>query len=284
MSMWRDSPVLLAAIMLVVGGARSLTAQAAGQANLKEYQARLNLAYTAAEGDEAKAQLAHAIANAAQIERDIEKAGVWKDRVLAVYAVPAISSIKRLPDVIPPDGELSDQVKIIAAKGEFEPASFVVFPLKDISALELRVSALVGRQREIPAAAIDAKVVKCWYQAGTAWHSYFADPTRRELVPELLLHDDSLIRVDYKTQDNYLRADCGRGWKRRITGDVLFARSEGRNVFSVDHSIADGDFQCVRLELASSAVPLSERPSQNRDPKSERQLRHVHFHTMGSSV
>ena len=37
--------------------------------------------------------------------------------------------------------------------------------------------------------------VLVWYQNGNAWNSYFADPGLT-LVPELLVHDENLIRVD----------------------------------------------------------------------------------------
>jgi len=135
----------------------------------------------------------------------------WAKAPLIYYAVPAISPIKRLPDQLPPDGKLAAPLSIIAAKDTFEPASFVAFSFKDIDALELKPSALNGDQEEIPAENLDIKVVKCWYQAGTAWHSYFADPTRRELVPELLLKDENLILVDRDTEDNYLRVDYPSG-------------------------------------------------------------------------
>jgi len=131
----------------------------------------------------------------------------WAKAPFIYYAVPAVSPIKRLPDTIPPDGNIAGTLDVIAAKDEFEPVSFVVFSFKDIDGLELKASTLRGQRGEIPAGNIDIKVVKCWYQAGTAWHSYFADPTRRELVPELLLKDESLIRVDRDTEDNYLRVD-----------------------------------------------------------------------------
>lgn len=135
----------------------------------------------------------------------------WNGKPVTCYAVPAMSSVKKLPHAVPSDGIVSDRLNVIAAKGEFEPVSFFLMPSKDISKLELKVSDLQGKNGKIPSAAVDMKVVKCWYQAGTAWHSYFADPTRRELVPELLVNDDSLIKVDYKTKDNYLRVDYPKG-------------------------------------------------------------------------
>lgn len=132
---------------------------------------------------------------------------------LTWYAVPAISSVKRLPDTFPEDGVLCGPLQIAAARNEFEPASFVICSFKDVDKAELRVSALTAKEGTIPAASVDLKVVKCWYQTGTAWHSYFADATGRCMVPELLLNDETLIRVDTATQDNYLRADYPGGSK-----------------------------------------------------------------------
>lgn len=139
------------------------------------------------------------------------KKSPWQNKKVIPYVVPAMSSHKRLPDVIPPDGKISDQLTIIAAKGEFEPASFVLFSLNGIKKLTLKASGLKGQSGTIPASAVDIKVVKCWYQAGTAWNSYFADTTKRELVPELLLNDENLLKVDTKTKDNYLRIDYPKG-------------------------------------------------------------------------
>lgn len=129
------------------------------------------------------------------------------------YVVPAISSIRRLPDAVPTDGQKTMQLGIVAARGEYEPASCVLVPTRPVAALELKASELVGPAGRIPADRVDVKVVKCWYQAGTAWFSYFADPTRRILVPELLLNDETLVKVDRKTHDNYLRIDYPEGPK-----------------------------------------------------------------------
>jgi len=137
---------------------------------------------------------------------------VWAKGPIACYSVPPISSIKRLPDVLPSDGRLSDRLRIIAAKGEYEPASFVVVPRKNITKFELKASALKSSKGNIPVANIDIKVVKCWYQAGTAWYSYFGDSNRRELTPELLLKDETLIKVDKDKKENYLRVNNKYQW------------------------------------------------------------------------
>lgn len=125
--------------------------------------------------------------------------------VLETYEVPALSPIKRLPDGLPSDVQEKGGITFVAAKGEFEPASFVIVPGGNLDKVELRASPLKGSAGEIPAENLDIKVVKTWYQDGTAWYSYFADPSRRELVPELLLNDETLIRVDHEKQGNQLR-------------------------------------------------------------------------------
>jgi len=132
---------------------------------------------------------------------------------IVVYEIPAISSIRHLPDRISPEAQRAGVLRIIATPGEFEPASFLVEAKADIEKFEIKTSALKGESgATIPADAINVRVVKAWYQAGTAWHSYFGDPTRRELVPELLLHDDSLVKVDREKQENSLRVGDAYQW------------------------------------------------------------------------
>ena len=136
----------------------------------------------------------------------------WSQGPLACYDVPALSSLARLPDTLPSDGRLSSHVRMVAAKGEFEPVSFVIAPRRNVAKLVLEASALSGPKGKIPAANVDIKVVKCWYQGGTAWYSYFGDSSRRELVPELLLNDETLVRVDREKRENYLRVGDKYMW------------------------------------------------------------------------
>ncbi len=131
--------------------------------------------------------------------------GFGSEGPLVCYTVPALSSCPRLPHTLPRDGRLSSQLRIVAAKGAFEPVSFVISPRVNVARLELKASPLLGPGGAIPAANVDIKVVKCWYQGGTAWYSYFGDSSRRELVPELLLNDETLVRVDREKKENYLR-------------------------------------------------------------------------------
>ena len=146
-------------------------------------------------------------ANAAKVAADLKKVPAeWQKAPVLYYAVEAMSDIKRLPDRYPVDGALAAPLEIVAAKGEFEPASFVVYPQKDVDRFELKVSDLKNSSgNTIPASAVDLKLVKIWYQCGAGWFSFMADPFGRTLTPELLVNDENLIWVDPATKDNYAR-------------------------------------------------------------------------------
>jgi len=149
------------------------------------------------------------------------------EQLFVTYIVPPLSSEPRLPSKLPEDGAIGREIKIVAAQGEFEPASIVVVSFAPIGKLELQVSDLVNAKERIPAKNIDRKLVKCWYQSGNAWYSYHADRSRHVLVPELLLNDDELIKVDEKEQANYLRMDYPDGVKyqnisRLVSKDPVF--------------------------------------------------------------
>lgn len=129
------------------------------------------------------------------------------DKDLSVYIIKPITSVKVLPDTLPSDfplvGEASNNaISISACRGEFEPASFVIRAAKDLSKTNIEVSDLTDSNgNTIGNSAVDIRVVKCWYQAGNEIDQI----DKRTLVPELLLKDDQLVRVDYETNQNYLR-------------------------------------------------------------------------------
>ena len=116
---------------------------------------------------------------------------------VAYFAVPAMSEIMRLEDTWPDDGELNGTVKCVLAQGEFESCSFQLFSFKDLDNVELKV--------DLPGLNNDIRVVKLWFQNGNGWVSYF-DDTGLKLTPELLLHDENLIKVvKDKEPANYAR-------------------------------------------------------------------------------
>ena len=121
------------------------------------------------------------------------------------YDVPAMSPLQRLPDVYPEDGVPGGTVRIVAAKDEYEPGSFLIYPFRDLGKTQLSLTPFRTADGKVfPAADLDLKVVKVWYQNGNGWYSYFGD-TGFKLIPELLLHDEDLIRVDTEKKANYAR-------------------------------------------------------------------------------
>ena len=104
---------------------------------------------------------------------------------VAFFAVPAMSDLMRLDDTWPDDGALGGTVRCVVAQDEFESCSFELFAFRDLDGVELSVD--LG----LPS---DLRVVKVWFQNGNGWTSYFND-VGLKLVPELLLHDENLIRV-----------------------------------------------------------------------------------------
>lgn len=133
----------------------------------------------------------------------------WSGKPVACHVVPAISAVTLTPETPPAPETRGDRIDLVGAKGEFVPASFVVDPHQDVARLTLQAGALrrIDGGGEIPANQVDLRVVKCWWQPGRAWYSYMDDYTRRELMPDLLLHDDGLVKVDLKNREHYVRVD-----------------------------------------------------------------------------
>ena len=119
---------------------------------------------------------------------------------------------KRLPFAAPSDGKIVDSLRLRAAKGEHEAASFMLLPLRDVKAFELKVSALESDAATIPADCLDLRVVKVWYAPSLSWDTYFAGGREfPKLLPELLLRDDALVQVDERARRNRLRIDYPSG-------------------------------------------------------------------------
>ena len=146
------------------------------------------------------------------------------------YSVPAMSETQYLPDAYPYDGVAGAPCTIIAAKDEYEPGAFLLYATKDFPKLDFTLGELKNEKGVVfPKEELDLTVVKVWYQNGNGWFSYFHD-NGKKLCPELLLHDEDLVRVDTKTQDNYARLTEKDGTTSEywITAPrTIYARSPG---------------------------------------------------------
>jgi hypothetical protein len=129
---------------------------------------------------------------------------------LVVYSVPPISNARILPVPTSVPTRVSERLAVTACRGEYEPASFVVYPFIEITDLQVIATELKGRGGRIPASAIDLAVVKCWYQSGEGG-MYPLNQHRKILTPELLVRDDSLVRVDPVQKENYVKLVLASG-------------------------------------------------------------------------
>ena len=121
------------------------------------------------------------------------------------YAVDPLSEVRYMPDKAPANGEKGGVVRIIAAKDEYEPGSFVLVSDCDLGKVKLEMGELKTADGKVfPKGDVNLKNVKVWYQNGNAWISYFND-RKLYLCPELLLNDEDLIKVDTAKKWNYAR-------------------------------------------------------------------------------
>ncbi|MFH2069349.1 MAG: hypothetical protein ABII89_07830 [Candidatus Omnitrophota bacterium] len=132
---------------------------------------------------------------------------------LITFIVSPGGGTKVLPfDPFLPD-EVPGEIKIVATPGEYEPASFALYSKNDLNGLTLKATDLKGTKGTIPSSSIDLKVVKCWYQTGIVWNSGIFQEGTKDLVPELLLNDDTLVKVDHEKKENYLKLSFPEGEK-----------------------------------------------------------------------
>lgn len=99
-------------------------------------------------------------------------------------------------------------ITVVASPSEYEPASFVLragtHQLSNVTLTSHDLVSADNNRRTIPAKNIDIRVVKPWYQS--AQILYRVDPAQtKQFVPELLLHDDSLVQVDHQRHVNLVR-------------------------------------------------------------------------------
>ncbi len=142
-------------------------------------------------------------------------AAEWQKSHYVYFAVPALSTTPYLPDELPGDGRAYAPLELIGAQGEFEPGSFLIYPLKKTGRMDVIPGVLTNKNgKTIPAENLDIKMVKVWYKSGSAWYGMFVDPLRRRLIPELLLNDERLIYADTEKQENYMRMTAPDGTQR----------------------------------------------------------------------
>ena len=117
-----------------------------------------------------------------------------------------------LPGSLPPPTATNASLKMVSARGATASASFAIRSMADFKALTITPGNLKTKDgATLPARGIDLRIVKCWYQDANGWFASERAPGNSILVPELLLHDDTLVRIDPKTHENLIRTSPAGG-------------------------------------------------------------------------
>jgi hypothetical protein len=100
-------------------------------------------------------------------------------------------------------------LSLAGCAGEYESGSVFLYAIRAAAQVRVTCSPLRGPGgATLPASQVDVRVVKAWYQGASTNIGY---TPQRWLIPELLLKDDRLVRVDTTTQTNYLRSTAPDG-------------------------------------------------------------------------
>lgn len=106
-----------------------------------------------------------------------------------------------------PTKKSDNTINITSTAGEYEPASFVIQSgNQQLRNAEVVVSDLTNKDKSsiISSSNIDLRIVKTWFQSSETMRRTDRDAPKR-LVPELLLHDNELVKVDFNKQTNLVR-------------------------------------------------------------------------------
>jgi len=191
---------------------------------------------------------------------------------IALEVVEPISDRLILPDTEVVSRQERQEIRISACRGEFEPASFIIRSLgRDMLGLTIEASDLRNANSLLRKMNVDIRVVKVWYQGGSAWVGIRADGERR-LVPELLLKDDKLIMVDYEKGENYARLKFQDG----VRYELISGKSKihnGRVVLSTEEFPIEDSCELRPIDLYTNKtkqiwitvrVPINTRPGYYR--------------------
>ena len=170
-------------------------------------------------------RLANAISNAQVLAAGIaDSQNTIADKAVTAYVTPATTQALYLPDDLPENGKLSNKIEMIMAQDEFESASVVVVPFKPVKGFTFKMSDLRNGNSVIKGSDVDIRLVKRWFRTGGAWMSYHVDLYMRVLTPDMLLHDDSLVKVDEFRKLNYLKMRYPGGEKYADVSRYLYDR------------------------------------------------------------
>ena len=147
-----------------------------------------------------------------------------KGTSFVVLDAPTITNDRILPMSLITKRRVAGALTLSACPGEYEPASLLVTPSRDVEGVSVTCSDLASADGAIDASQIDIKLVKCWYQSfSEPWTGGVSYQRGKVLLPELLVNDDDLVRVDLEKKRNLLRVTDPK------TGETRYEDVTGEN-------------------------------------------------------
>lgn len=146
----------------------------------------------------------------------------------SVFEVKAIANMPVTAETGFRHATEAQTIRIVAARGEYEPFSFVIVANDDLIDVKPRLSAgLHGDNGMLGADTVNLRLVKRWFQGcvNSIHFKHCPNGNGRFLVPELLLKDSSLVRVDLDDKMNWLRVNVS-GKQQYV--DITSTESDNR--------------------------------------------------------
>ncbi len=122
-------------------------------------------------------------------------------RPLVGWRTWASAGERTFPNSPLPNDRTNAVIAVVSARNSKAAATFALRSSTAMAAVSMATEGLDG-------IGTDLRLVKCWYQDGNAWFSMLHAPGDPVLVPELLLHDDSLVKTDPESKSNLLRTSA----------------------------------------------------------------------------
>ncbi len=117
-----------------------------------------------------------------------------------LYKMPSMKYY-RLTGINTPPLDIAKSFNIRMTRGEYKSISLLIEPICSSEILDIKVDDFIGDRYSFSKDNLDIYIAKIWYQSGLE----NTLKSGKYLTQELLLKDDSLVKVNYKTKTNYLR-------------------------------------------------------------------------------
>lgn len=179
-----------------------------------------------------------------------ESKGLACASLLSLHPRKAISNSWPGPTDYPLSDPPGEQLAVSVTPGDSASTAFTLHAFNKLSDVEIGLGAVASRDSVVSPDAFDVRLVKYWYQAGKGTISRqwkFRYLSQSFLVPELLVHDDGLVKVDTDLGINYLKVE-------------ELGRSAYLDISSTPSALPRG----VRISDAATLQPFTVKKGENK--------------------